>query len=54
MSDFDDLPRAEFAFPGPLRDQLIEEMRNLPGDPSFMVDDDTVVVLERFRVVTLA
>ncbi|MFD4030907.1 ASCH domain-containing protein [Streptomyces sp. NPDC058637] len=28
-----------------------EEMRDALGDPSFTVDDDTMVVAERFRVV---
>lgn len=137
--DFEDLPRAEFAFPGPLRDRLVSaildgsktsttstaveygmedeplpqtgtrqlvidsaeqavavietidvrqvrlalvpwthahdegegysslaewragheqfwhsaEMRTYLGDPSFTVDDDTVVILERFRVILL-
>ncbi|MCX6498117.1 MAG: ASCH domain-containing protein [Arthrobacter sp.] len=139
MSKYDDLPRADFAFPGPLRDLLVsaildgsktattsiameyrtaneafpqigarqvvidsaenavaviettgveqarladvqwehardegegyssaaewraaherfwhsQEMRSLIGDPSFTVDDDTIVVLERFRRVEL-
>ncbi|MFF1646005.1 ASCH domain-containing protein [Streptomyces sp. NPDC058240] len=30
-----------------------EEMREALGDPSFTVDDDTMVVAERFRVVEL-
>jgi len=139
MNEYDDLPRSEFAFPGPLRDRLVgaildgsktsttsmaveyelenesfphlgarqvvvdsaekavaviettdvdhvrladvplehacdegegyssvaawragherfwhsEEMRNFLGDPSFAVNGDTMVVLERFRVTKL-
>jgi uncharacterized protein YhfF len=30
-----------------------DEMRNALGDPAFTVDDDTRVVLERFRVIEL-
>lgn len=29
-----------------------KEMRDALGDPSFMVDNDTVVVLQRFKVIT--
>lgn len=139
MNEYDDLPRSEFAFPGPLRDRLVcaildgsktsttstaveyeikneslpqigarqvvvdsaskavaviettavhhvrladvpwehacdegeeyvsvaewragherfwhsEEMRNFLRDPSFAVNDDTMVALERFRVIKL-
>ena len=35
----EDLPVAEFAFPGPLR------------DPGFTVDEDTMLVVEEFRLV---
>ena len=30
-----------------------EEMRNFLGDPLFAVNDDTMMVLERFRVTKL-
>jgi uncharacterized protein YhfF len=79
--NLDDLPRAEFAFPGPLRDRLGDvdlqhavdegegdesvahwraghesfwqsaEVRAELGDPSFTVNDDTLVLAQRFRVV---
>ncbi|MFC4496634.1 hypothetical protein ACFPA8_21115 [Streptomyces ovatisporus] len=57
------LPRAEFAFPGPLRDRLVAAvldgtrtataslLRAGLGDETFTVDDTTPVVLERFRLV---
>ena len=78
------MPRAEFAFPGPLRDRLVRladvdlshaidegeghrtvrawradheafwhsgECRRALGDPAVTVDDDTPVVLERFRLL---
>ena len=42
------LPKAEFAFPGPLRDQLVAAILD---DPTFTVDDGTLTVLERFRLL---
>ena len=29
----------------------IDELRDRPGDPTFELDDDTLVVLQRFRIV---
>jgi hypothetical protein len=61
----EDLPVAEFAFPGPLRDQLVAaagwraaherfwhspEIRAELGDPGFTVNDETLVVAETFRL----
>ena len=33
------------------REQQPRQDRRAPGDPSFVLADDTVVVLERFRIV---
>lgn len=47
----DDLPPYELAFPGRPRFWASEELREFLKDPEFVVEDDTLVVAERFRVV---
>jgi hypothetical protein len=47
-ADLAALPAWGFAFPGPLRDELTALAL---ADPTFVLDDDTLVVLQRFRVV---
>jgi hypothetical protein len=51
-----ELPKVEFAFPGPLRAGHErfwhgDEFRAYLGDPAFTVNDDTIAVTERFKVV---
>jgi len=48
-----ELPAFAFAWRGPLRDALVAaDYRGWLGDPDFTVNDDTPVVLQRFRVIT--
>ena len=53
----DDLPPFELAYPGPLRDTPVAAWREAherfwyASVPDLMIDESTVLVAERFRVV---